>query len=840
MMRNLPTLVVLLILCSFHAHAQLTGKVTGENGEPLPYASVYVRNTTNGTTTNADGDYRLPLEPGEYEIVFQYLGYRKQVEKVSMGDRPKRLNVKLAAEDLTISEVVITTEDPAYRIMREAIARREYYRSRINQYTCDAYVKGFYKLLKTPKKILGEEVGDMGGILDSAGSGVIYLSESVSKLNVQRRPYKFKEDMISSKVSGSTNGFSLNRAEIVEFSLYEERLNIERDILSPLADNAFNYYDFKWKGEFTDDDGNLVYKIALNPKRTDDPVWDGVIYIVDSWWNIYGTDVFLKGANIKQPVLDTLRFRQEFTLVEKPDRWAMLSQVTDFRFGIFGFEIGGFFNSVLTNYDINPQFASDFFTRETFRVEEGANQRDTTYWAQVRPIPLTEEEVKDYTKKDSLEQIWESKAYKDSMDRKANKFEVMDIFSAYTYRNSFRHEEFTIGSPISIIQFNTVQGWLIGSKLNYRKKADRENTRYWEADGAMSYGFDDKRLRYEAGIKRKFESIHYRTLSLNGGIQTAQFNDRNPISVVVNGLYSLNSRRNYMKLYDKSFGRGEYSQMLTPWLKGGVQAEYASRRLLENTSDYVFKNLLIDPVDEYEPNTTILSDEDGFVNPYEFNSDAFAVQFDARIRPGATYSSYPKFRLYRQGSQPEIQLRYRKAIPGVGNSDINYDFAQVQVTQDNVGAGLLGYTSWAVKAGTFLNRNRLAMMDFYHPMGNRTLFSGPGGRTEQFYLLPYYDYATQNSFVEAHWEHHMQGWLFDKIPGFRSLKFKEVVGGKFYYSDQTAGEELLGNQTMPYWELYFGIENIGIGPIRPLRIDFAFGFNGSEFTRNGVLLGLSL
>lgn len=820
--------------------AQLTGKVSGENGEALPFATVYVRNTTNGTTANANGEYRLPLEPGEYEVVYQYLGYKQRIEKINMKGAALRRNVTLDAADLQIKEVVITAEDPAYRIMREAIAKRKYHRDMIDQYACDVYVKGFYKMLDTPKKIFGEEIGNMGGILDSAGSGVIYLSESVSKLYVQKDPYKSKEEMISSKVSGNTNGFSLNRANLVEFTLYEEHTNIDRDILSPLADNAFTYYDFKLKGEFTDENGNLVYKIALNPKRADDPVWDGFVYIVDSWWNVYGTDVFLTGPNIKQPILDTLRFHQEYTLAEKPDKWALLSQATDFRFGIFGFDIGGFFNSVMSNYNIAPRFEADFFTRETFRINDDANKRDTAYWTQVRPIPLTEEEVKDYVKKDSLEVIWESKAFQDSMDRKDNRFQFMNVLSGYSWRNSFKNEEFSIGSPLSIVQFNTVQGMVLGSALSYRKKADKLNTSYWDADGAVSYGFADRRLRYEAGIKRKFESIHYRTVALRGGIRAEQFNERMPISVIVNELYSMNSRRNYMKLYDKTFAQGEYSQMLTPWLKGGVEVEYASRQLLENRSDYVFKNLLIDPADAYTPNTTIRSDEDGFVNPYEKNSDAFTLQLDARIRLGATYSSYPKFRLYNEGNTPEIRLRYRKALPGVGNSSINYNYVQAMVVQENLNTGLLGYSNWAVSAGAFLNRNNVAMMDFYIPMGNRTIFSGPGQRTEQFNLLPYYEYATRNSFVEAHWEHHLQGWLFDKIPGFRKLKFKEIVGAKFYYSDQTIGQELLGNQTLPYWELNFGIENIGIGPIRPLRIDFAFGFNGDQYTRNGVLLGLSL
>lgn len=113
----------------------------------------------------------------------------------------------------------------------------------------------------------------MGGTLDSTGAGVVYLSESVSKVWSQDPPgQKEKEVMVSSKVSGSENGFSLNRATLTEFNLYDERLEIEREILSPLADNAFNYYSFKHAGRFKNELGFTVEKIKVIPKRPAEPL----------------------------------------------------------------------------------------------------------------------------------------------------------------------------------------------------------------------------------------------------------------------------------------------------------------------------------------------------------------------------------------------------------------------------------------------------------------------------------------------------------------------------------------------------------------------------------------
>ena len=74
-------------------------------------------------------------------------------------------------------------------------------------------------MLEAPETILGQDVGDMDGLLDSTGQGILYLSESESQLYFTA-PDDYKEVMVSSKVSGDDNGFSFNSASDMDFSLY--------------------------------------------------------------------------------------------------------------------------------------------------------------------------------------------------------------------------------------------------------------------------------------------------------------------------------------------------------------------------------------------------------------------------------------------------------------------------------------------------------------------------------------------------------------------------------------------------------------------------------------------
>ena len=821
--------LTLLLLLPYVSIAQISGTVRDENGEPLPFASVYVRNSTNGTVANAEGQFQLTAPRGQQEIVFQYIGYQQYIEKVTVADKPIRLNVRMTPANLEIGEVVITTEDPAYRIMREAIAKRRYYKSKLPASSYDTYIKGFYKLVDSPKKIMGQDVGNMGGILDSTGTGVVYLSESVSKVYTQSDPLRKKEVMISSKVSGSENGFSLNRATLTEFNLYDERLEIDREILSPLADNAFSYYNFKWMGTTKDENGNTIEKIKVMPKRSADPTFSGFLYIVDDWWNISGVDLFITGNTIKQPVLDTMLIRQEFVPVEKPDTWVLLTQNTSVKVNVLGFRINGFFNSVFSNYNLHPNFEKGFFDREVFKIEKNANEQDSSYWKSVRPVPLTMEESGDYVKKDSLQRIWKSKEFMDSLDRKSNKFKPMDVLTGYTWENSYERKRLSFPGAIQWLQFNTVQGFVFDANPSFTRYTER-NIKYWKIGGNINYGFTETKLRGAVEFERKFESIKYATLNVSGGINPVQFNPANPIGAFNNSSTTLLYKNNFMKLYEKTFVRAEWKQFLSPGLYFRGGAEWADRKWLDNHTTYSWSKRSR----EYTPNYPVQPEPEDKTFP-----KLFALNAELRIRFGQTYNTYPTFRIYESTNWPDILLRYRKAIPGVGGSTADFDFAQVQITQRDISWGLVGYSNIRLTAGAFLRKNKMGFMDWYHPMGNQTYFADPQDYTRGFFMLPYYAYSTDQPFVEAHWQHHLQGWLFDKIPGVRKLNLKEVIGANFYYTDRPSSDPTF-KKDLPYWELNFGLENIGIDAIRLFRVDVVAGFYGEQYDRTRVIIGVAL
>jgi hypothetical protein len=280
-------LLLFFLLSSLFVSAQLKGSITDVDNKPIPYVNIYIENSYTGTTSNDNGDYVLALsKPGTYTIVFQFLGYQTQTNSIDIKQFPYKLNITLLEENISLNEVVINAnENPANRIVRAAIKKRKSQLGKINSFSADFYSKGLIRIDSLPEKFMGREIkADFG--LDSTRSGIIYLSETISKIKYQK-PDKLTEKVIASKVSGDSNGFSFNSALDVDYNFYNNTVKINSAIISPISDYAFKYYRYKLEGVFYDNRGNLINKIKVIPRRQNDPVFSGSIYIVEDQWALF-------------------------------------------------------------------------------------------------------------------------------------------------------------------------------------------------------------------------------------------------------------------------------------------------------------------------------------------------------------------------------------------------------------------------------------------------------------------------------------------------------------------------------------------------------------------------
>jgi len=815
----LPYILILIANLSF---AQITGNVSSNTGETLPFVSVYLNNTFTGTTTNDDGNYTLDLsKTGTHTVVFQYLGYKTLKKEVSITSFPYVLDITLQKENISLSEVIINSEEnPANQIIRNTIAKRKEILEKLSEYKADFYSRGLIKIVDAPEKILGQEVGDLGGGLDSTRSGIIYLSETISKIEYQK-PKRLKEKILASKVSGDASGFSFNNAIDVDFNFYKNTFDLGKNVISPIADYAFNYYKYKLEGTFFDDNNNLINKILITPKRDNDAAFSGYLYIVEDQWVLYATDVTISGKRTGILPIDLLTVKQTFSFSRTDNIWALISQTLDFKYGLFGIKGEGRFTAVYSNYNFNPGFGPKYFTREILSFEDNSNKKDFLFWKAKRPVPLTVEESTDYIKKDSIQLVKESKPYLDSVDKKNNTFKIKNLLGGYSYQNSQKKTNFSIDSPLSRISFNTVQGWNGAIGMRYTKKIDDYKT-FLNISGNINYGEADNRLRGTAAINYKFNNINDRFVSLSGGIKTEQFNSSNPISNLGNLLTSLLFEDNFMKLYDKSYVQAQYFQEVFNGFRLNSNIAFERRKALFNTTDYAFFNK---ENKNYTSNNPL--DETDFTSKPFKTHNIVKLNINATINFAQDYLSYPdgKYNI-PNGKFPTLSIGYEK---GFAATESNYNFDQIKARlRQRLDAGNKGEFEYNIRGGAFLNADKIAFMDYYHFNGNQVKIKLDGSYLNSFKNLPYYTLSSNSTYSECHIEHRFNGYILNKIPLVNKLNFNLILGANAAFTQDNK----------PYNEFSIGLDNIGFGKFRFLRLDYVRSYQ-SGFIDDALLFGLS-
>ena len=819
-MKKITFLFLLFISKTFLA--QVKGKIMDTKNNPLSFVSVYLDKTITGTTSNDNGDYILDLKKaGDYTIIFQFLGYKTLKKKVNITSFPYQLNVNLTEENVVLDEISISTKDnPANKIIRNVIANKDKNTDKLAKYTASFYSRGLSKIKDAPDKILGQGLGDFGGGLDSTRSGIIYLSETISEIAYQKRPKKFKEKITASKISGRDNGVSFNRAEDANFNFYDNSIEFGNDLVSPISVNAFGYYRFKLEGTFYDKNGKLINKIKVTPKRKNDRVFDGSIYIVEDDWALYGVDVSVTGAQVNIPAVDTLTLKQDFNYSEKNNSWVLISQSLTFKVDFFGFKVDGKFSYVYSNYNFTPDFKENTFSNEVLTFAKEATKKDSVYWNKIRPVPLTTEEVKDYTLKDSIKVVRKSKKYLDSVDLKRNKFNVLSPVFGYRYRNSYEKWSFSFDSPIDKISFNTVQGFNSSAGFSYFKR-ENDKGKSWNTGASINYGLSEKKVRPTFYFSKRWNNISRPRMSVSGGVTVRQFNNRQPISKLDNMIYSLLDRKNYMKIYEKTFARIYYASEIKNGIYLNSSLEYANRKPLFNTTNYSFVTRSYN----YTSNNPL--DETNFTNAPFNEHKIWTANIGARIVFGQKYLSYPdrKFNI-GNNKYPSVYVGYRKTFGG-DTSALNSDLLFTTLRQ-NIKLGNYGQLNYYMRSGAFLKKKNIAFMDFLHPNGNKLPFSS-GDRLTNFGLLDYYTFSTNDKYAEMHVEHNFNGFILGKIPLINKLNFHLVGGAKGLF---TADRK-------PYTEYSVGLDNIGWGKWRFLRVDYVRSNHGGV-SNSGFLFGVSL
>jgi len=803
--------ILLLIIFPSLLNAQrISGKITDANNKPLSYSSITFKNSGAGVSANILGEYVIDVKPGKYTIVCQHVGYQKQEKTIEVTGNTT-IDFVLETQQYQLKDVVVKSngEDPAYAIIRKAIKKRPDYENELKQFACEVYIKGQIRLRDFPKKFLGEKVDFEDG--DTSKKKILFLSESVSKYSLNNN--REKVEVLSTKVSGSSNGYGFATPQIISF--YHNNVKIgenlnPRGFVSPIADNALSFYRYKLEGTFFEDN-KMINRIKVISKRKYEPTFNGYINIIEDEWRIASVELSVEKEQQMQ-FLDTLKIEQLYIPLQ--DKWVIKQQVVYPSVKIFGFDSYGSFVQVHDKFNLSPLFPKNYFNDIIVEYKDSSNKKPLAYWDSIRPLPLQTDEALDYKKKDSLEKLKQSPQYLDSLDRRRNKINPLTLLIT---GKSFSREKsklnITAPSLLSVLNYNTVEGAVINYSPSLFKRFGNIG-RSLSITPNLRYGFSNKHFNAHISTAYNYGKKARQSISISIGKKVFQFNNAEPITERINTYSSLFYERNYMKIYEAWFGKLAYAKELGNGLNVVISTEYQDRMPLENTTTYTWKNY---NSRIFTPNyPTILTATNIPMH------QALTVSGSLRWQPGTKYIKLPEAMFNVGSSAPVFELGYKQGINNLLGSDVDYSKWNFTM-YDNINLKLAGRIAYRLNVGGFLTANKLFIPDYQQYLGNQTSIASD--YLNSFQMMDYYSFSNTSKLqASSHIEYHLNGLLSNKIPLLRKWNWYFVAGGNALHA----------SKYRDYAEVFLSVENI----LKVLRIDFVESFQTSHKPAFGIRIGV--
>jgi len=102
-------IVFFSFVSGLRAQVTISGNVVGDDKKPVPYASVFLKGSYDGTSTDDKGHYTFKTsQKGKFVLVFSYIGFETQSVDVDLTDKDVQINITLKEKENETNTVVIT------------------------------------------------------------------------------------------------------------------------------------------------------------------------------------------------------------------------------------------------------------------------------------------------------------------------------------------------------------------------------------------------------------------------------------------------------------------------------------------------------------------------------------------------------------------------------------------------------------------------------------------------------------------------------------------------------------------------------------------------------------
>jgi hypothetical protein len=779
MRRNFIFFIFLFLSASVTAQShKVYGKITNTKLEPLAFASIEVKELKSGAVTKDDGTYELLLDEGKYDLVATMIGYKPILITVIVGKTDVRKNIILEDEDSKgLAEVVIKGKDHAEEIIRNVIRNKDKIMAAAGAYSCRIYIKAVQEnsLLREKKRINKEDTTKDGN------EDLKRMAMSEVALNYDyESPLRTKEERTGVTKGKKADGLFYLTTTDGDFNFYNNLVKVpavsQVPILSPVSYSGLIAYKFKTV-EIKKEGSQKIYVISVKPRQLSNATVEGEISIADSSWVILQTKFSFPKYHL--PEYDFFQVEQRYDFVNKK-AWMITHQQFTYFSKSGKQKLSGTTIVDYKDFELNKTFDRKYFGVEVSATAHSAYERDSSFWQTIRTEPLTKKEIRYIRYKDSIYTATHTEIYLDSVDRVINKITPKKLLiTGLTFNDHEKERRWYIGSLAQLYQPFQFGGTRISIFFDYSKTYKSKKAIFLRNN--LSYGIRNhdvngnisftklynpfNRSYYHITLERNFEFIFQGDAWINM-LKRSNIYLKNGLGIghsfeIVNGLYLFTDM-------NAAFRRS------------------VSDYKINSKVDSLFGDIL-------EDNQPV------YFEPY----NAVYGQVRLEYTPRQRYIREPKEKIILGSKWPTFYTSWRKGIPGLMKSKVNFDYLEFGMEQE-IKLGLAGVSSYTIKSGSFLSRQDLRLVDYkFQRQGDPFLFLNP---REAFQALDS-TFAVFNRFYEAHYIHEFNGAIINKIPLLRKLELREVAGAGFLIAPE---------RNLQYAEGFAGIERVIKWPFNPL------------------------
>lgn len=825
-------LVVLFLLTILQMQAQITGQILdGEDGYPIPYASVSYKGHHVSVVCDAEGKFTIEAHKG-WVLTFSSIGYKSQTHTVNLAQ--EEINIKLNAQGVQVSEVVVRSKrkrysrknNPAVELMRRVIENKK----KANLENHDQYQFMKYQKLTFAQNDLDSSKLDKSWYKQQIELSP-YNNKYVLPLTVDETVTQHLYDKSDARNRDIVLGLSskgLNKVmqtgDILNNVLKEvfQDVDIYQDYIrlvqypfpSPLGRTAISFYRY-YIVDTVKVANDSCYHLRFFPNNQQDFGFTGELYIIKD------STLQLKQAVLNIPKKSTVNFvrgmriEQEFDqlsdgqwALSRDDMWAELAIVSSHPKWLVSRY------TRLGDYDFSP-IDKHLWRGKADKVESpDARIRNEKFWDEYRPIPLSFSEqnmdkfVANMTKRKGFGVV--ITALQLAME---NYIQTSKIGEP---------SKFDIGPVTSMISKNYVDGYRF--RLSARTTANLLPHLFW--DGYVAYGNRSHNTYYGTTITYALNDKQYshfefprRNIVFDTSRDIASFADR----------YLTNNKDNIFMTF-----KTHQTENMYLYNRQKVYFEYETDWGFNALAGFKFESNRPEGLMHFMP-------VDGSPELFRLRTTDLMVGFS--LAPGKTYVNTKQRRVPVNHDVAELELTHDMGLKGFMGGQYASNLTTFKAYK-RVWLGSYGYLQLYLRAGAQWNKVPFPLL--ITPPTSMTLFQE--NVNSNFNLLRDMEFLNDRYVMwNAAWN--LNGKLFNRIPLIKKLKWREYISVKGMIGHLTdknnpfknptdsrlwqfpSGSRIMGNT--PYWEMMVGVHNIfkffGVNYVR--RITYR-DYSGVD--KNGV------